>query len=668
MKWYYFTQLFYAQFHLSIFAHINVDSMRLRKIVTACIVLLIHLIQVNGQQWGDYTLYATQNGTSAFLIDTNNNVYHSWAFSSNAKTGYSTYLLPGGTVARAVARQGNQLNGPAMCGQVQKVNWSGTIIWDFIYSTSSYCSHHDICPMPNGNVLLICYEVKTAAEAIQAGCSQSITIWPEKIVEVQQTGATTGTIVWEWHIWDHLCQNYNPAKDNYVTSIVEHPELLNINYNTQKDWMHGNGIDYNETLDQIVLSSHNLNELYVIDHSTTSDEAAGHTGGNSGMGGDILYRWGNPQVYQAGNSSNKIFNVVHDAHWIPENCPNAGYLVGFNNNGISNNQSTVDMVDPPYNGYNYSITPGTAFLPSTFTLRHICNGHSNNMGNSQQLPNGNMLVCIAQSGYIYEIGPSGTLLWSKNVSGSTPMAFRYSACYVSGGNLSVEAEASDNDICNNDSVQLNAIASGGTTYIYNWTSNPAGFTSTLQNPIATPAETTTFIVTVTSEGCSATSSVVVVVFPVPETPVITQNGDTLVSSFASSYQWYFDGYTIEGATEQSLIPNQSGSYQVQTGDENECLSDFSEIFDFIFTGINVQNDLPDLKIFPNPTNGIFAIYSSELNNYNFRIWIEDIHGNIIFRGENKNTFDLTDRAKGVYFLFIKTSEAGVISGKIVLIH
>lgn len=60
-----------------------------------------------------------------------------------------------------------------------------------------------------------------------------------------------------------------------------------------------NGIDYNPVLDQIALSTHNLNEWYIIDHSTTTAEAATSSGGNSGKGGDLLYRWGNPAAYQA---------------------------------------------------------------------------------------------------------------------------------------------------------------------------------------------------------------------------------------------------------------------------------------------------------------------------------------------------------------------------------
>jgi hypothetical protein len=285
---------------------------------------------------------------------------------------------------------------------------------------------------------MISYDVKTAADATKAGCTKNSTIWSEKIIEVKQTGPTTGEIVWEWKFWDHLCQNIKTDKDNYVASISEHPELLNINYNTALDWIHMNGIDYNEELDQIVISSHMLNEVYVIDHSTTKEQAAGHTGGNSGKGGDFLYRWGNPAAY--GTTGTRVFNIVHDAHWIPLGSPRANHIVGFNNNGISNQKSCIDMFNPPYNGFNYFKNGNSAYEPTTYKIRHACNGHSSNEANSQQLPNGNMLVCIAMAGILYEVDSLNNLLWSKTISvgsggggpGSISQAFRYSKCYVNG--------------------------------------------------------------------------------------------------------------------------------------------------------------------------------------------------------------------------------------------
>ena len=66
---------------------------------------------LHAQQWGDYTLYAMQNQYSANLLDTNGNIVKTWTFPSTAKTGYSTYMLPGGTLLRTVARTGNSFQG-----------------------------------------------------------------------------------------------------------------------------------------------------------------------------------------------------------------------------------------------------------------------------------------------------------------------------------------------------------------------------------------------------------------------------------------------------------------------------------------------------------------------------------------------------------------------------
>jgi hypothetical protein len=382
---------------------------------------------VSAQQFPGYTLYSTSNSTTARLIDTAGTVYHTWS-GLTGQTGYSSYLLPDGVLLRTVKVTNSTFTGGGMHGRVQKVDWSGTLLWDYTYSTSTYCAHHDVCALPNGNVLIIAYELKNSAAVTQAGCSQAITMWPDKLIEVQPTGATTGTIVWEWNLWDHLCQSVDANKDNYVTSTAAHPELWDINANITKEIWHMNGVDYNPMLDQIVLSAHNTDEYYVIDHSTTTAEAASHSGGRSGHGGDFLYRWGNPSNY--GQTGTTNFNVLHDAHWIPEGCPNAGQLVALNNKGISQTQSCVDMTQPPLSGFNYTYTANTAWAPATYTQRLTCTGGTTNMGNSNQLPNGNHLVCLALSGTIYETNPAGTTIWSFTASGSVPQAHRYATCYV----------------------------------------------------------------------------------------------------------------------------------------------------------------------------------------------------------------------------------------------
>ncbi|MDP1623353.1 MAG: aryl-sulfate sulfotransferase [Bacteroidales bacterium] len=627
------------------------------------LIAAISAAVLEAQPYGDYTFYAPKTSNKAYLVDMSGNTYHSWTFPSSAPTGYSSYLLPGGIVLRSVAKSGNYFTGGPICGQVQKVDWNGNIIWDYVYSTTTYCTHHDICAMPNGNVLLIAYESKTPAEVTQAGCSQSITMWPDKIVEIQPVGATGGIVVWEWRVWDHLCQNYNPAKSNYVTSIVQHPELLNINYKTQKDWMHVNGLDYNATLDQITFSSHNMNEIYVIDHSTTTAEAAGHTGGNSGKGGDFLYRWGNPAAYQASGAT--ILNVVHNAHWIPQDCPRANYLSAFNNKGGAGNKTCIDLINPPYDGYNYSLTPGTAYTPPTYNWRHTYSGTpSQNEGHAQQLPNGNTLITMSMSGYMYEIDSNQTVVWSKQISGIVTNARRYTACYVNGA-PTVTATATPTEICPGGTSLLNAIPGGTANYIYAWTSIPAGFTSAIPNPLVTPSVSTMYIATISADGCQASDSVFVTVNALPATPVITITGDSLMSSSPTGNQWYLNGSLITGATGQYFEITLPGSYQVQVTGATGCVSQMSA--PFVFVGIDETIDSSTIRVYPNPTTGIIRISATGLENRSFEVRVCSSLGKVVQSSKDNHTLDLSGWSGGIYYLTILTDKSVSVTKKIILI-
>lgn len=381
------------------------------------------------QQYDGLTYYSNMNSAVGYLIDTNSTVVKTYNFSGN--TGYATHFTPGGNFFRTVMNTGNSINGGGVTGRIQKLDYNGSILWDYTYSSSTYVLHHDHCPLPNGNVLVISYDVKTSTELAAAGGTANLSsIRSEKIMELQPVGTNSAIVVWQWNLWDHLVQNTDASKNNYQTSIVDHPELLNINYQPTQDWVHMNGLDYNPVLDQIAFSSHALNEWYIIDHSTSTAEAASHSGGNAGKGGDILYRWGNPAAYQA--SGTKILNVTHDSHWVPEGCPDAGYLTGVNNAGQTSpsQKTTFEKISLPRVDYNYTITPGSAYTPSTYNSRIVGTGYTSNMGNIQQFPNGNQLICLATAGTIYEINASGTTLWTKSTSGTCPQTERQTLCFL----------------------------------------------------------------------------------------------------------------------------------------------------------------------------------------------------------------------------------------------
>ncbi|MCX6232686.1 MAG: aryl-sulfate sulfotransferase [Bacteroidetes bacterium] len=485
--------------------------MKKQKINSVLVILILLMCgsKLTAQQWGLYTFYATQNTTQAKLVDTNGTVYKTWSLASS--TAYSAYLLPKDTILQTVKVNGS-IGGGGSTGKVRKVNWAGTTVWEYTVSDASTQMHHDVCPMPNGNVLLICYETKSASPTT-VGCSSTITVWSEKIIEVHPTGATTGTIVWEWHLWDHLCQSVYPSvTSTYVTNVSQHPELMNVNYSIKQDWFHMNGIDYNAQLDQILVSSHANSEIYVIDHSTTTAQAASHSGGNSGKGGDFLYRWGNPATYGLSSTGNNSgFNVIHDAHWIPSNNPlYPNYMCAYNNNSGGNVK--IAIWNPPYNGYNYTYTAGSIIGPTTVINPTIPAFTASDMGNSQQLGNGNELVCNPQ-GSIYEVSSTGTTLQTI-ASAKSVHAYRYEVCYVRG--LTASASASAIQVTSGTAVTLGASATSITetapNYSYAWSSN-TGFSSAQQNPAINPTTTATYKVIITNIdlGCVDSASVTVTV-------------------------------------------------------------------------------------------------------------------------------------------------------------
>lgn len=400
----------------------------LHILIGLVIAILSAWSNVSATAFSGYTLYCPNGGRATYLINMNNSVYHSWSHTRSG--GYSVYLLENGNILRTANASPQYLGGGGAQGMVQEINWSGTVVWEYTYSTTTYLAHHDIEPMPNGNVLMIAWEVKTAAQAVQAGLNRSVAIWPDHIIEVQPSGTSGGTIVWQWHAWDHLIQDYNPTKDNYGV-VADHPELLDINTGSGGigpgggDWMHINGISYNPDLDQIVISSHNLDEFYVIDHSTTTAEAASHSGGNSGMGGDILYRWGNPANYDM--SGTHYLDVAHCSIWIPKGLQGAGNIMIFNNREGQGTSIVAEIIPPIDSLGHYTRVSGQAFGPTTPTWTYTASGfYTNHLGGCQRLPNGNTLIVESTSGRIFEVNSSGTVQWDyTNSSVEIARALRY---------------------------------------------------------------------------------------------------------------------------------------------------------------------------------------------------------------------------------------------------
>ncbi len=403
--------------------------------------------------WGGYTIFTPQQagfGTTSYLLDTDGNTVNTWSHSNGPAS--MPYLYPDSTILYPYQVPNPTMVSGGVGGGIQIIDWDGNILWDFEVSDQNYQHHHDVHPLPNGNILVVAWEKKTSTEAYAMG-RQTINnslnqMWSEVIFELEPVGSNDANIVWEWHLWDHLIQDVSTSYPNYGDPS-ENPQLFDINEGNagssggpggaNGDWFHINAIDYNSDLDQIAFSSRHHDEIFIIDHSTTTEEAASHNGGNCGKGGDFLYRWGNPQNYGQGDTSDRQLNDQHSVNWIPSDYPGGGNLILFNNSYANNNSAIFEWETTINEDGCYDLN-GDTFGPDEPLWVYTNNFHSNVQSGAFRLGNGNTLITDANSTRIFEVNADGDIEWNYYHPGNSEMIPRaqkypidfFSASYTPG--------------------------------------------------------------------------------------------------------------------------------------------------------------------------------------------------------------------------------------------
>ena len=364
-----------------------------------------------------FTLIAPYGGYKVYLVDYEKTTIHTW--SSNHQTLGTCELLENGTLLRGRSGAAGQASG------IEMLAWDGSVIWEY-ETPQGYAWHHDIEPLPSGNLLINVMVSYQSDEIIAMGRDPSTTManmFVDPVLEIKLNGTTGGDIVWMWDPLDHIIQDYDSGLPNHGV-VKDHPELIDINYppEIEPDWQHANAVSYNAELDQVMITNRNLDEIWVIDHSTTTEEAVGHSGGARGKGGDLLYRWGNPQAYDSGVASDHVLYGPHDGHWVAPGLPGEGNIIVFNNgmNAFGSRPegkfSSVEELAPPLNATGcYDRASGSAYGPSETLWHYTTNPPEdfwgNAMGGVERLPNGNTLVCGGSSSYNFEVDEDNKIVW-----------------------------------------------------------------------------------------------------------------------------------------------------------------------------------------------------------------------------------------------------------------
>ena len=369
------------------------------------------LVNTEGAYEG-YTLFSPMHTPSVYLMDNEGRIIHAWEIEG-----------AGGVLEAHLRDNGNLVvvAGPdqsSYSGAIREYTWNNRFVWEYHHQFAALGleQHHAIDILPNGNILAIARHRRPMNEAAAMGLKPSFSAALQKrpldVDIIAEIDPSSNKIVWRWDPWDHLAQDLDADLPNYG-QITQHPHRIDINYQPRLinnnirpyNWTHTNAVHYHPEWDQIVISVRNFDELWIIDHSLSTAEAAGPAG-------DLLWRWGNPAAYQQGDpvDDRQLFRQ-HDVQWIEDGLPGTGNILIFNNQHVSADgekySSVLELKPPLRPDGSYDWEQDVEIVWS-----YRADGfYSPFLSGAQRLPNGNTLITEGDYGRLIEISADGEVVW-----------------------------------------------------------------------------------------------------------------------------------------------------------------------------------------------------------------------------------------------------------------
>jgi hypothetical protein len=195
-------------------------------------------------------------------------------------------------------------------------------------------------------------------------------------------------------------------------------------------------------------------------------------------------------------------------------------------------------------------------------------------------------------------------------------------------------------ICAGDSAQL-CVSPGFFDYFWN--------TGQSDSCILISLAGNYYVTAIDSNGCPAESNqITITANPLPAVSV-SVSGNSISVYNSVSQQWFLNGTPISGATADTLVVAQGGSYTVMVTDSNGCTAGSNAI---------VISDLDNLawfnvSIYPNPTSS--ALFVSAANKQLGAITIYDLTGKKIAEQSYSTEIDVSTLSNGIYFVEIRNS-------------
>jgi hypothetical protein len=276
------------------------------------------------------------------------------------------YLLPSGNLFyMAKAEQTNERQMPAsnfVGGWLLEVDWDSNVVWQHL----NPAQHHDARRIESGGAIFLTLETippeladrvqggqpGSGMEADHEGGEEATThMWADHLIEVD----ADGNQVWDWHAYEHL---------DLETDIITPGE-------PRHEWSHGNTIVPLEG-DRVLVSFRNISTVMIIDKAS----------------GNITWKVG--------------WDVISRQH-DPSLLPNGNILIFDNGERRKDDVRIFSRV--------IELDPNTNQIVWEYRDNPYFNFYSSRISGARRLPNGNTLITDGMSGRMFQVTPSGEVVW-----------------------------------------------------------------------------------------------------------------------------------------------------------------------------------------------------------------------------------------------------------------
>ncbi|MCZ6876356.1 MAG: aryl-sulfate sulfotransferase [bacterium] len=303
------------------------------------------------QAYHGYTLFTPMTGTATYLIDMQGSIVHRWALPGCP--GTYGHLLDNGNLLINIRTGNEPLKFGGRGERIVELDWDDALVWEY----ADVSLHHDFCRLPNGHTMVLGWErvPDVIAAQVQGGLPDTEHeqgMWGDYFREV----TPDHRVVWEWHGYQHL-----EANTDVIAPLHQ-----------RQEWTHANTCEVLPD-GNLLTSFRAINTIGIIDRQTD----------------DFVWKWGAAQL-----------GGQHDPNPLPN-----GQILLFDNGWHTRRVapfpgSRVIEVDPQTDeiGWTYETKPSWAFFSSFIS-------------GAQRLDNGNTLICEGMHGRIFEVTPTGEMVW-----------------------------------------------------------------------------------------------------------------------------------------------------------------------------------------------------------------------------------------------------------------